>query len=105
MNNQEYMQLAQRTSNTKTSKEKILNGVLGLCGESGEVIDHVKKHLFQGHELDKEYIKDECSDVLWYIVEILEGVGYTLDETMTHNIKKLQKRYPKGFEANKSINR
>lgn len=49
----DYQVAALRTAN-KGSKDLILNGVLGLCGETGEVADIVKKHLFQGHELDRQ---------------------------------------------------
>ena len=46
----EYQTAAMRTSNkTITQDEHILNGALGLTGESGEVADIVKKHLMQGH--------------------------------------------------------
>lgn len=51
----EYQKLAMTTLNPKLNKKEILiNGVMGLCGESGEAIDIVKKHLAQGHELDRE---------------------------------------------------
>ena len=51
----EYQELAMRTLNQKLDKKDVLiNGVMGLCGEAGEAIDIVKKHLAQGHELDKE---------------------------------------------------
>ena len=53
MNANEYQQLAMRTLNPELSRKDILiNSVMGLCGESGEAIDIVKKWLAQGHELD-----------------------------------------------------
>ena len=53
MTGNEYQKLAMTTLNPALSKEDTLvNGVMGLCGESGEVIDIVKKHLHQGHPLD-----------------------------------------------------
>ena len=60
----EYQKLAMRTLNPKIEKkELILNASMGLCGESGEVIDLVKKHLFQGHDLDeKVLIKQNIKD-------------------------------------------
>lgn len=105
MNFNEYQTLAQRTSNTKSRMDKITNGVLGLNGESGEVIDVIKKYMFQGHDLDVDKIIDELGDVLWYIAELAEGVGMNLSEIAEHNITKLRKRYPEGFESDKSINR
>ena len=53
MTGTEYQKCAMRTANHLDSDKLLLNGVLGLNGESGEVSDHLKKHLFQGHDLDK----------------------------------------------------
>lgn len=101
----EYQKLAQRTSNTKTPSDKIENGLMGLNGEAGECIDILKKHLFQGHELDEEKLIDEVGDCLWYIAEIATGLGIELQEIAEHNIAKLRARYPYGFDRERSINR
>lgn len=102
----EYQALAQRTAQiTKTGKDKIVNGCMGLNGEAGECIDLLKKHMFQGHPLNVEKLIDECSDVLWYVAELATGIGVTLDSIARHNIDKLRKRYPDGFSAERSINR
>lgn len=100
----EYQMLAQRTSNTE-GEGKILNGVLGLCGEAGECADIVKKHLFQGHAPDSAHLMEEIGDCLWYIAELATGLGVTLDAVAANNIFKLQQRYPNGFEASRSVNR
>ena len=51
----EYLKLAMTTLNPDLTKKDVLNnGVMGLCGESGECIDIVKRHLAQGHELNRE---------------------------------------------------
>jgi NTP pyrophosphatase (non-canonical NTP hydrolase) len=101
----EYQANAQRTSSTKTKPDKLLNGVMGLNGEAGECIDIVKKHLFQGHELDEDNLIDEISDVLWYCAELASGLGVSLGDIAQHNVDKLVKRYPDGFSAERSINR
>lgn len=102
----EYQELAMTTLNKDLSKKDVLiNAVMGLCGESGEAIDIVKKHLHQGHELDKEKLIKELGDVAWYLAEACEALDITLEEVMTLNIEKLKKRYPSGFETSKSINR
>ena len=100
-----YQELAQRTSATTTSTDKIENGLMGLNGEAGEAIDILKKHRFQGHDLDMVKIKDEASDVLWYLAEICTGLEITMEELARHNIGKLYNRYPDGFEVDKSLNR
>ena len=105
MNFNEYQEFAQRTSSTNNHFDKISNGVMGLNGEAGECIDIVKKWSYQGHPLDDEKLMEELGDVLWYIAECAEGIGYSLEEIADRNIKKLLRRYPHGFEAEKSINR
>ena len=101
----EYQKLAMRTASDTSKQNLVLDGVMGLCGESGECIDIVKKHMFQGHELNKQKLIDETSDCLWYLAAIASGLGVTLDEIARHNVEKLKKRYPNGFDADKSINR
>ena len=62
----EYQKLAMTTLNKELSdRDVLINGVMGLCGESGEAIDIVKKHLAQGHELDKAHLAEELGDILF----------------------------------------
>lgn len=101
-----YQELAMRTLNPKIDKkELILNASMGLCGESGEVIDLVKKHLFQGHDLDDEKLIKELGDVAWYLAEAQTALNVDLSEILEKNIKKLENRFPDGFNSNRSINR
>lgn len=102
----EYQQLAMTTLNKDLDKKDILiNGVMGLCGESGEAIDIVKKWLAQGHELDEAKLISEIGDVAWYIAEIATALGVTLEDVLKGNIDKLKKRYPDGFSYKDSLNR
>lgn len=102
----EYQSLAMRTLNPELSKKDVLiNGVMGLCGESGEAIDIVKKHLAQGHELDREALIKELGDVAWYLAETAYALDVPLEDVLQRNIDKLKARYPQGFDAEKSIRR
>ena len=102
----EYQKLALRTLNPGlTPKDILINGVMGLCGESGEAIDIVKKHLAHGHELDKAKLAKELGDIAWYLAETASAIGYSLEEICQINIDKLKKRYPEGFSADNSIRR
>ena len=101
----DYQKKALRTASKMTEGDMILNGVLGLNGEAGEVADHIKKVRFQGHEMNKAHLADELGDILWYIAIMSEGLGFTLSEVMEMNVEKLKKRYPDGFSVEKSINR
>ena len=78
---------------------------LGLTGEAGEVSDLIKKHLFHGHELDREKVCDELGDVLWYISAMCTSLGVELEYVADKNIKKLKRRYPDGFSEDRSKNR
>lgn len=106
MTGNEYQRLAMTTLNKALSKRDVLlNSVMGLCGESGEAIDIVKKHLMQGHELDKEHLKKELGDIMWYLAEAATALDVDLDDVFSANIEKLKKRYPDGFSTEKSIHR
>ena len=102
----EYQKLAMTTLNKDlTNKDVLINAVMGLCGESGEAIDIVKKHLHQGHELDKDKLIKELGDIAWYLAEACFALNVDLETVLNLNIEKLKKRYPEGFEVNKSVNR
>ena len=102
----EYQRLAMTTLNPELSQKDILiNGVMGLCGEAGEAIDIVKKHLAQGHELDREKLIGELGDIAWYLAETAMALGVDLETVLTRNIDKLKARYPEGFDSARSRDR
>jgi len=103
----EYQELAAVTGNNDISlREQRLNYALGL-GESGELQNIVKKHVFHGHDEAeaKEQIKDEAGDILWYLSQVANVYGISLEEVAQHNVGKLKKRYPEGFSRERSQNR
>lgn len=103
----EYQTAALRTAQTeKFSKSALLlNSALGLCGESGEVADLVKKHLFQGHDLDLDHVAKELGDISWYLAVGAYAIGLDLESIFRMNIEKLEARYPDGFSTDRSLNR
>lgn len=102
----EYQKEAMRSLNPSLNNDEVLlNGVMGLCGESGEVIDILKKHLSQGHELNRDKMIEELGDVAWYLAETAYALGVDLDTVLRKNLDKLKKRYPEGFSVTDSINR
>jgi len=102
----EYQSLAMRTVNPDLDKrDMLINSVMGLCGESGEAIDIVKKWYAHGHELDKEHFAKELGDICWYLAEAATAIGVDLESIMAANIEKLRKRYPEGFSTADSISR
>lgn len=100
----EYQIKAMTTLNPALNKKDVLiNSVMGLCGESGEAIDIVKKWMAQGHELDKEHIAKELGDIAWYLAEAATVLEVPLEDILQANLDKLRKRYPDGFDSKKSI--
>lgn len=106
MTGNEYQELAMRTKNPELSADhSLMNGVLGLCGESGECADMVKKLFFQGHNMDVKHLQKELGDVLWYVALCADSLGLKMDDIMQANIDKLKARYPDGFDAERSMHR
>jgi len=102
----EYQKLAMTTLNPNLSqKDVLINGVMGLCGEAGEAIDIVKKHLAQGHPLDREKLIKELGDIAWYLAETATALDVSLESVLEGNIEKLRRRYPEGFCSEQSVHR
>ena len=78
---------------------------LGLAGEAGEFANLVKKMTAHGHPFNKESLEDELGDVLWYLAEAATAAGLELEDIANHNVQKLIKRYPEGFNQADSVNR
>ena len=91
-----------------SQSQRLLTGGIGICSEGGELLDLVKKLLFQGKEPTpelREKIKLELGDVMWYVQQVLIWGGWSLNEILHENINKLSGRYPEGFSVDKSENR
>lgn len=103
---EQYQNEMRRTaSDIKYNSDNLALGALGITGEAGEVADYIKKILYHNHEMSVEKLALELGDVLWYISYLSSVIGYDLDEIAQMNINKLKKRYPDGWDPDKSINR
>ncbi len=101
----EYQQRAARTINQSlTNMETRLHALHLIASEVGEIHALFQK-AYQGHKLDPEKVKDECGDLLWGICELLGTYGISLEDCATANDEKLQRRYPSGFDADRSVHR
>lgn len=102
----EYQKAAMATLDPALDKKDVLiNSIMGLCGESGEAIDIVKKWLMQGHELDKEHLVRELGDAAWYLAEAATALDVPLEAVFQGNLDKLRRRFPNGFDTGASVNR
>lgn len=81
----------------KTPEDHILNAVLGLGGEAGEVVDQIKKALYHTTKPEgfhREKIVSELGDVFFYAIKFMELMGISLEECIVANKTKLESRHP-----------
>ncbi|WNY66177.1 nucleoside triphosphate pyrophosphohydrolase family protein [Borreliella andersonii] len=96
----EYQKRAKNTAIYKNKKEELILTTLGLAGETGEVVEKIKKlGRDKNYIIDDEYlisIKKELGDVLWYLSSLSNNLGITLEDVALTNLKKIQKRHENG---------
>ncbi len=89
--------------------ERLMTGAIGLNAEGGEVMEIVKKLVFQGKKWDDEtifHLKRELGDCMWYLMQCLIALDSSVEEVVDMNVDKLKKRYPGGeFDPYYSENR
>ena len=101
----DYQRMARRTAGDKRKSDKMEEALFGLAGEVGELCDHYKKYMHQGHDIDYDHMAEEAGDVMWYLAESADALGMTLEDIARRNIDKLLKRYPEGFDPERSMHR
>lgn len=101
----EYQALARRTQNPALNgHQRRMHALHGLAAEVGEIHAIYQKG-FQGHTVSNEKVMDELSDLLWFAAELCDVLGITMGSVAKHNVEKLRKRYPEGFDADRSLHR
>ncbi|MBU2595415.1 nucleoside triphosphate pyrophosphohydrolase family protein, partial [Patescibacteria group bacterium] len=92
MNLDDYQKMVKKTAAKYRSKEKtIMTWGLGIAGEAGDVAGCIKK-TYSHNDDQKKGIKENLGDTMWYIAMICNFYGWSLDELLDENIKKLSKR-------------
>jgi NTP pyrophosphatase (non-canonical NTP hydrolase) len=96
----EYQKESRKTAVYKDQGHNYIYPLLGLAGESGEVVEKFKKMIRNndGVMTDeiKESIKKELGDLLWYVAQICTEIGIELDDVVVTNLEKLQSRSKRG---------
>ena len=89
--------------------ERLLTAAVGLCAESGEFTEVVKKIIFQGKEPTEDnlfHLKREMGDIMWYFMQACMALDVSPEEIIEMNVDKLKSRYPGGeFDVHYSENR
>lgn len=102
----EYQYHASRTRNLgQEPKWEIANYGFSFAEELGEGLGVLKKHIFHNHPLDRDKIREELGDWLWYLTAIAAALGMDLEDIAQENILKLQRRYPEGYSDQRSMER
>ena len=87
------------------SNTRVIHAILGIAGESGELVDLVKKSVVYHQPLKTNELREELGDLLHYIAMLISANGWTFEEVMDANVMKLQKRYPNGYSNEAAIAR
>ena len=75
----------------------LITAGIGLCTETGEFNELLKKCVFQGKELDdytQQWMKRELGDIIWYWISACRALNIDPNEAIEENVKKLKDRYP-----------
>jgi NTP pyrophosphatase (non-canonical NTP hydrolase) len=105
MNFNEYQELSKRTMPKTINGMSKSNYAMGLSGESGEVVDLIKKEVHHGHPAHPLGVKEELGDLMHYVAGVATMYGLSLEGICEENIIKLKKRFPNGFNTQDSIKR
>lgn len=98
----EYQSAAARTMNARLpDNERLLDAAAGTAEEAGEVLAHVRKHLYQGRPLDREKLAEELGDLLWCVAATATASGLKLEDIAASNREKLARRWPDGMPSNR----
>ena len=83
----------------------LLHAAMGLCTESGEFMNAMKRWIYYNKPPDRNNLIEEIGDVFWYCALAAEALGVSFEEIQTRNTAKLKARYPEGFSHTDALNR
>ena len=94
----EYVEAAMKTQGIyENPREQTICALMGIGGESGELLDAFKKKMFHSKPIGDDELKKEVGDLLWYLALLCDARQWDFDEIAAMNIAKLRARYPDGF--------
>ena len=108
-NNLDAMSQRMNELNETVNISLLMTGAVGLSAEGGELMEIVKKCVFQGKPMDEDtvfHMKRELGDIMWYWINACRAIGEDPNDVIAENVRKLEKRYPGGsFDPYYSENR
>lgn len=92
-----YQMLCRRTQKPESKAELMSHALEGIVSEAGGIADTIKKYKRYGQALDRDNIREEAGDLLYYVSMLMDSIGESLQQAAVDNVAKLQRRYPEGF--------
>jgi|WetSurSiteA1Bulk_404760.scaffolds.fasta_scaffold03522_4 NTP pyrophosphatase (non-canonical NTP hydrolase) len=86
-------------------QKRLLHAAMGLCTETSEFMDMLKKHIYYDKKFDRLNAIEELGDIFWYLAIAADVLSVTFEEIQHANIEKLRKRYPEKFCKEKAVQR
>ena len=93
------------TRTMKFDENVLMHCCMGMAGETGEVVDLIKKSVFYNKPIDKEKVAEEIGDIMFYIVNLATSLNLSMSDILQGNVDKLKKRFPNGFTESDAIRR
>ena len=85
---------------------QLIHMIMGIAGETGELLDAVKKHVMYGKPLDIDNVVEELGDIEFYLAGLRQELGIGRLSILNFNYQKLSMRYPEGsYSDAAAINR
>lgn len=78
------------------AKADLMHACMGICGEAGELLDSIKKHVIYNKSLDFDNIVEELGDLEFYMEQLRQHLIISRSQVLFANIEKLNKRYGLG---------
>lgn len=92
---QDFQQFVSNKTIAELSERDVsMMALMGLAGETGELIDAMKKSIFYGKTKSREHITEEAGDILHYVMMFLNTEGIAVEDVIQANVDKISRRYP-----------
>jgi len=109
MNFNEYQDECAKVAVYPNRLNNFIYPALGLCGESGEVAEKIKKIIRDKggiiNDESREEIKKEIGDVLWYVSALCDELKLSMEDVAETNIRKLNDRKKRNMLKGEGDNR
>lgn len=92
-------------SGISSGNAELLHAAIGICGEAGELLDAIKKHVIYGKVFDRVNVVEELGDIEFYMQMMRTALCVERIEILRANVEKLSKRYPVGYTDQAAIER